>query len=188
MRVWVVPFLMAICLIPEAAFANGVTARQVVLQPKDVPTNVLVKSQTHAVAGYGACSSGYQSLFGSGLNGPQALSSIAYRCPSAAGAAQLFSAFASWYEKYYDRQKWDFKLLPDLPVGQQHAAWFNAGLPGTVDIYGKAGKADSITVVFQRDNFLVFLQVTYVGETLRKAEHSASLLGHIMNRHITSGQ
>lgn len=102
---------------------KGAAARQVVLRPKDVPNNALVRAQTHAMSGYGACSTG-----------------------------------------------------------------FNASLAGTVDIYGKAVKANTITVVFQRDNVLTLLQVTYLGETRRTAEGNARRLGHIMNRHIVSGR
>lgn len=188
MRFRIVPFLIVTCLLPRVAVAQGAAARQVVLRPKDVANNAPVKAQTHAVPGYGACSTGYQSLFGSGLGGAQALYSAAYQCPSSATAVQLFPAFASWYEQHYDRQKWRFKLLPALRVGHRHAAWFNADLAGTADIYGKSVKANTITVVFQRDNFLALLQVTYVGETLRTAERSASRLGHIMNRHVVSGR
>lgn len=188
MRFWAVPFLIVTCLLPSVVLARGVAPREVVLHPKDVPNNALVTAQTHPVPGYGVCSRGYQSLFGSGFGGTQGLYSAAYRCPSSTTAAQLFPQFLASYKGNYDRPKWDFKLLPALRVGHQHGAWFNAGLPGAVDISGKAIRTKTITVVFQRDDFLALLQVTYVGETLRTAEQSASHLAHIMNRHIVSGR
>lgn len=126
------PLLIVASLIPHMVLVQGVTAGQVVLQPKDVPAHAQIKSETHAIQGYGTCSSAYQSLYGSGLGGSEALVSVAYRCPSATDAAQLFPAFASFYEQYYGRPKWRYQLLPALKVGHSHSAWLNVGLPGTV--------------------------------------------------------
>src|SRR5579884_136559 len=167
---------------PPAAQSNA-TARQAVLQPKDVPNNVSIKAETHSIAGYGACSSGYQSEFGSGLGGVEAVFSSAYRCPSTSVATQLFPQYAAYYEQYYNHSKWHYTVLSGVQAGQRYAAWYNWGLPGTTDISGKAFKAGTVTLVFQRDNFIAFLQLTYVGETLKKAEQSIDRLGHIVNQH-----
>jgi hypothetical protein len=129
-------------------------------------------------------------VFGSGLSlgGGEAPFSVAYQCPSTATAAQLFPAFASYYEQYYNRKQWHYKQLSTPKAGAQHAAWLNRGLPGVTSSSGKAVKAGTITLVFQRENFLALLQVSYVGETFQAAERTTSRLGHTMNRHIVLGR
>lgn len=187
MRRLIVVLLSGVMLAPGHVEAQGITARQVVLQQKDLPQNVLVRAQTHKIKGYGPCTSGYQSVFGSGLGGTQAVDSFAYQCPSADVAAQQYTSFASFYEQYYHRSGWHFALLPDLRAGAQHAAWFNRGNLGADDMNGHATQSSQITLVFQRDAFIVFLQITFEGESLPAAERAARRLGHLMNRRIVSG-
>ncbi len=163
---------------------SGTTARQVALKQSDLPGAVLVPAQTHTVPGIGDCSSGYQSLFGSGLGGSEAVVSVVYQCPSASAAAQVYSQTAAYYQQYYDRKEWHYQVLPAVKAGHEHFAWFNRGLPGTHTLSGSSANFDAISLVFQRDNFIVFVQVTYTGETLAKAEQSVHRLAHIMNRRI----
>lgn len=188
MKPQIVVLLAGLMLAPTNAGAQGITARQVVLQQKDLPHNPLVKAQTHSIEGYGPCGSAYQSNFGSGLTlgGGQTIYSAAYQCPSPDVAAQQFPGFAAFYEQYYHHSGWHYALLPTLKAGAHHAAWFNRGKLGATDMSGHAIQTSQITLVFQRDDFIVFLQVSYVGESLSAAEHTTERLGHLMNRRIVS--
>lgn len=187
MRPQTMLLLVGLMLLPGHAGAQGITARQVVLQQKDLPHNPLVKSQTHAIKGYGPCTGAYQSDFGSGFGGTESVFSSAYQCPSADVAAQQFTGFASFYEQYYHRAGWHFSPLPALKAGAQHAAWSNRGDLGGTDINGHSIQTSQITLIFQRGSFIVFLQVSFVGESVQVAQRSTRRLGHLVNRRIVSG-
>src|SRR5579859_1802386 len=157
MRYW--PVLVAITALIQAgvADAQSLTARQVVLQQSDVPGAVLLKSRTHVMPGFGLCTSAYQSAYGSGLGGTEAIYSAAYQCPSASTAADQFAQFAETFKVYYDRSTWHYKVLPAVLAGRRHAAWYNQGMLGVTNISGKSTQSNMITMVFQRNSFLAFV-------------------------------